>query len=691
MTVFIVSCQTSQSPLIVGDEVDVKTETIETGGGTITVDTPGEPLDGLTLEVPEGSYEEEKTFLISYRPVLEHTLGNKFNPLTPLIRVENGGGYAQEIMTVTIPINIPDDQFAMAFFYDESSGELEGIPLIDETANSLTFATSHFSDFIVSAVAKGLLELVLDSGFKYGTDDWQFANYGSYVAPQGHCSGQSITALYYYFEKKLKEGKPALYGLYDNDGNPDHKTPEFQWDDELAYKLCSVAQVQSKQIIKKDKYIQKKQKLQPIYTYWLFAYSLLLQKPSYVAIYHTKKMEERSGHAMIVYKKSEQMKSNGKNVCVFYVSDPNYPFKPSENKPEREIVFNVDNGTFESYFSGPDALNLGKEYNEIYYIGKTAFVDFSKLDTLWQKFEEKTIGAVEFPDYEIRVVDDAMEYSLVESHTTDSRQIDVKLCGDPFELDPRLRLYDSTGNLLDTYNLENQMDECVTATLDKDKLSLGDNLFGFLAESEAINEIIDEGKKDYEYLGFDWITIKIEESKWPYNKVNFLIQVLVDFKKSDGTTFQQNLSCGGDLQYPGKFKGNTFISTWDGVFDYGGLGVPPHRKGSLKVAINPDTLELTDFEANETVTYYYSDGAAAARHTSEFSGYNLGLSIDYYSQGSQMHYEAHEAEACKYINSVSGKIKKIYPDTGDNETSEATGDFKCDNFSDFQILLLYKP
>jgi hypothetical protein len=104
--------------------------------------------------------------------------------------------------------------------------------------------TTHFSPVATTEIDEELLKDPVDSKFKHGVDDWQFVNYGSVVEPRGHCSGQCLSALYYYDQKSIPDEnnkkKPDLYGLYDNDGNPDFKTPDFQWDDELAYKLCSM-------------------------------------------------------------------------------------------------------------------------------------------------------------------------------------------------------------------------------------------------------------------------------------------------------------------------------------------------------------------------------------------------------------------------------------------------------------------
>ncbi len=48
----LVDCQKNTKPIVVGEEVEVTTETIGIEGGTITVSKPGDPLDGFKIEVP---------------------------------------------------------------------------------------------------------------------------------------------------------------------------------------------------------------------------------------------------------------------------------------------------------------------------------------------------------------------------------------------------------------------------------------------------------------------------------------------------------------------------------------------------------------------------------------------------------------------------------------------------------------
>jgi hypothetical protein len=189
----------------------------------------------MVIEVPAGAYPGGKTFTISYK-LITGDPGANINPLTPLITVENGGAFADDVMTVTIPVAIPAGYFAMGFFVDEN-GKLEGMPLVAETPTSITVATAHFSSFFIAMLADTLLTGTIDTGFRPMTDDWQFANDGSYIEPGGHCTGQALTAMWYYIERS-QQGTSTLWNRFDNNGDAP-ATPDLWQDDSLGYRLAS--------------------------------------------------------------------------------------------------------------------------------------------------------------------------------------------------------------------------------------------------------------------------------------------------------------------------------------------------------------------------------------------------------------------------------------------------------------------
>ena len=171
---------------------DALSQKIGPDGGTITIEKPGNPLNGLSIDVPPKAYPEGATLAVSSR-AYDGERSESFHPISPVIHVEGGKAFAEEIVKVTVPIELPEGMFAMGFFV-HGDGELEPMPLANLTDRSITVATRHFSEFIIGAIPEMKLKGKISTGFKPGRDDWHFANRGSYISPGGHCAGQSITA-----------------------------------------------------------------------------------------------------------------------------------------------------------------------------------------------------------------------------------------------------------------------------------------------------------------------------------------------------------------------------------------------------------------------------------------------------------------------------------------------------------------
>ena len=388
-------------------------------GGTVTVQKPGDPLDGLEIQVPPGSYPDNRQFEISSAAVNSHTFGQYFTPATPLISVENGGDYSEEFMTVTIPVEVPRDHFAMAFYYDGATGTLEGIPFNAMDEHSITIVTRHFCDIIVSIISNSMLDDLMksdiDSHFRPGIDDWQFPNQGSYIAKNGHCAGQSITAMWYYCEQPDGEGL-ALNGRYDNNGN-NPSTPNLWEDDSYGYRFASTIQKDAAWQSYGVKLQMSLRGTDDAMHYKAFAYSIQMTgEPQYVGI----GSKAGGGHAMAAYRVHDSS---------IYIADPNY-----HGNTERRIEFS--NGKFKPYNSGANAAEIaagnGKAYELIGYRAKTSMVDWNLLSSRWNEFKAGTIGNDRFPAYQIIAVDSTgKEAPLVDGYESKDKNIAIEVVTNP--------------------------------------------------------------------------------------------------------------------------------------------------------------------------------------------------------------------------------------------------------------------
>jgi hypothetical protein len=385
--------------LTTGRRQTVASTTVPSSGGTVQVQAPGSEVDGLAIHIPAGAYQGDSRFTISTRPIEEHKFGELVNPVTPLITIDNGHEFAQEPMTVEIPIRLQPGQFAMAFFYDSRTGKLEGIPLVALEQNKVTVLTSHFSDLLVSVVDLIRLQRVpgVDTGFVPGVDDWQFTNRGSIVATSGHCAGQSVAAMWYYTERKLGAGDPPLYGRFDD--NDKKKTADFEWDDSWGWRMSSVVQNQIDWDNANAKLLRGLGDLSDGLTWNAFTYAMLVTgEPQFVYIRGTRTEANGTvksvGHAIVAYKIAEDR---------LYVADPNKPGMTAR-------WIRLKDEKFEPYSSGSNAEEIAAigetSYTVVRYLAKSAIFDWAQIGTEYQNMLKGKAGEGVFPAYAISMLTD---------------------------------------------------------------------------------------------------------------------------------------------------------------------------------------------------------------------------------------------------------------------------------------------
>jgi hypothetical protein len=372
----------------VGPFVPSGSVSIGPAGGTVDI-TDG-PISGFQIEVAPDAFPETKTVVVSSAPVTEHSLGPDFNPISPMIRVDYGGGYAEEPMLVRVPVQVPAGHFAMGFYYDEETGEVEGIPVAAITDSEIVLVTQHFSgndlgdgrksgilradtfaDILVASVQADKLYEAQDSGFRPGTDDWEFANGGSYIAPGGHCSGQSVTAMWYYSARKLGLEDPPLYDRF--------STTSPMWQDNRdGYRFASVVQAGQDRRkrwawARKFDLIGTTRFAHDTLHYLSFAYAIHLSgRPQLISV-----RGDEGGHAMVVYRAYNR---------VLSIADPNFP------SSYNHFVILAENGTFLPYESKENADAEPTVYPQIYYVAKTALYSFDGIAARYAEMQRHSIG-----------------------------------------------------------------------------------------------------------------------------------------------------------------------------------------------------------------------------------------------------------------------------------------------------------
>ena len=379
-------------------------DTIGPEGGEIFFGDSASGPDSFMIAVPEGAYPDYVDFSISAAPVISHTFGNDFEAASPLITIDNGHVFANVPLIVTVPIQKTDDEFAMGFYYDIDTGELEGIPCIEQSNDSIVLLTRHFSRIIISKIKKGRIVGTVETGFQPGVDDFQMPNYGSSVT-MGNCNGQSVAAIFYYYNKgRIGWNNEPLYGQFDNNGL--NQTPSLWEDDASAIRLCTAMQTTlTSNLLAGSEDISFYNSLygnDDELTYYCFAYTMQITgKPQLMFISQSdeniKPGETKSEHAMIVYK----IVNN-----VLYVADPN---KPADG--ERTVGLDLRAGAepkFKPYYSGDNASVMAageKEYVKFGYFGVFSLVDWGTVSDYWNRtMDGEDVGAGIFPqDVQIEV------------------------------------------------------------------------------------------------------------------------------------------------------------------------------------------------------------------------------------------------------------------------------------------------
>jgi hypothetical protein len=509
----------TNSALNISDQVLVLQKDILQSGGELIVETTDE-LKGLKITIPQNSYNNSKQFKIYTSKITSHELGEYFNPITPLIQIGNGGGYSNSIMELSIPLSLPSGHIPIGFFYNPDDETLEGIPIKEYNSQSVTLLTRHFmsvsdlsgtdlkngfidhtTNIIVGSISETLLKGIttINSGFEMGKDNWEFANYGSYISPGGHCAGQNMVAMWYYFEKKLK-GETNL-------NNKFNTIDPFELDNALGYRFCSVIHedLDWDGLVTSffDDYIDKNQDLDLTKFYTIAATMLITGEPQGIGIYRFKgynsnNMPTYGGHDLICYK--VDMPSGKLFIC-----DPNWP------KDAQEIL--LQNNKFQPYLASSNAYTSAHQYEYITYYAKTAYIEWDKIGKRYKEINDSTIGTISpntFPSYNIWAIEKNVDTDISNAdkvpfliHNDTLRCIIECPKAELFwEIEGKKRIdfdvYDKNGNQVDIYETNGK-----NYTL----LKKGLNQLGFYIYGWRSGYKDKSGNDRKKFIDFKWINV----------------------------------------------------------------------------------------------------------------------------------------------------------------------------------------
>ncbi|MBR9974031.1 MAG: PKD domain-containing protein [Bacteroidetes bacterium] len=626
-----------------GDAVEVARGDIGADGGAITVTQSGTPVTGLSVVVGAFGYETTREFVISYAPVLSHGMGEDFLPLSPLITLENGGGYSEDPMILCIPVTLPADHFAMVFLYDEQTGDLEGLPIISLDRSSICVASRHFSaavtrlgkrntgttdgsyvQLIVAAVSTDRLSGKIMSSFRPGVDDWEFPNHGSYRSPSGHCAGQTISAMWYYSAQRLGRGEQPLNSRFDQ-----VHTDSMWMDNPHGYRLCSVVQEDIRWDERGTWWEHFDTTGTGVYTrdslnFLAFKYAVLMtEKPQYVSV-----RRPSGGHALILY---------GVDGDSLMIVDPNYP-GASRGTSLRD-------GVLQPYRTMPRVGHSVKTYPTIRYYAKTAMIDYQALADRWKQFEEKTIGTLApnlFPGVELLQITPEGELPLdAFVKTSSDTLVLVARCQDCIETFQErrtgLQVFSEQGNHLGWHD--------ATGVLRIPVLP-GRQRYGLVVAGWPVAGV--GGTPDY--ISFVWLEVEKEVTA----SFGFGLNATCN---DTGARGRYGLPAGS-LGIPGTWSGDTFTGTLDMLYQ--------------GYQYNLNLVSIIDTMTNELESYDFR--LHVTKDELDMSITLLGAGVPLLSHGDEgFEFSISGEVTCNHVDSATGNVSPYCGQLTDWDCKEHTG------------------
>ncbi|MEA3424057.1 MAG: hypothetical protein U9Q80_09735 [Bacillota bacterium] len=340
---------------------------------------------GMTVIIPEGAFPRESSIDISYSSADDLDLNENLNILTPLIHIEIEENRLDKPMELKIPVIVPENHFALAFYYDFETGSLEAIPSVYEDDGMMRIMTTHFSEILVASIMQDLLVGPIETDFQVGRDNLQIPNIYTYLAPNGMCNGMAESTLYYF--KALRPTFGYLYNLYDNNTL---STPGFWRDDRDSIYLNSVIQEDREMdTFALDEWLTSVWDRPSVDHFYMTAFAMLRSKsPQLVIITEDNQWDEHSfptAHALIAYR------TEGTRI---YVADPN---EPTNSNLYLEI--DLKSGNLKPYIGSQSISDADVLYKYMYFVGDSALLNYDSISDSWTYLHDGTIADKNIPEY----------------------------------------------------------------------------------------------------------------------------------------------------------------------------------------------------------------------------------------------------------------------------------------------------
>ncbi|MHB1317620.1 MAG: hypothetical protein ACYCYF_03270 [Anaerolineae bacterium] len=486
--------------LVLGPAVPVLRGEVPASGGVLSFDDLGDPLDGLVFEVRDGSYDHPVTVDITYHPIERESDLAGLDIISPLIVVEHGGQPSQEALVLRIPVYMRVRFFTSVYAYDDATGKIEALPVLEIDKNTVTVAAQNLSRlFVTEHALEDLDRLDVDSGYRPGVDTWQFQNQGSYLTPRGNGWGMSVSSLWYYVDGPRSNGNARLWGEYDGVPGADGPTPELWQDDVRGLGVATEIQRAYEQE-REGRYYDLVYEMHRTDTGMVGLISLRLTYDEVtfytvadaIALTHEPQLLSACADHGVQCQTLVAYKVLGPSI---WVADPNdYQAHP------RERVLTLRYGKFEPYRGFENVLDRAAgtetEYKKVSFLGQSALTYWHQVGEAWDRGAEQP----GYPAYGLRSVERDASGNVI-------READLDTAGTLRTSQGELELRAVSDEVAET-RVSLRHRELLDASHNPIPLAMGENRVGVLVEGKATwVDAAGQAQSDWRWLGFDWITV----------------------------------------------------------------------------------------------------------------------------------------------------------------------------------------
>ena len=241
-------------------------QTVGSAGGTVTISRPGSSIDGMTINFPNGSFAAPIDVQIGYQSSATLPVVADLRVASPIITLTTSGPDASNVMyRVKIPMAISPEEFPVIAIVNQSTGFVEALTTVDYDANSVTAigsaldatvdversASAAFRAWFPSQSLQGqasknvqlavllvektkIRNLIIDTKFRPGFDDWEFDPAVTPVYNGSTSSGAVVTERYYFRTKKSMNSGTLSKRFQEATGAVGSNAAGLRWNKEIS-------------------------------------------------------------------------------------------------------------------------------------------------------------------------------------------------------------------------------------------------------------------------------------------------------------------------------------------------------------------------------------------------------------------------------------------------------------------------